>query len=329
MTTAGRERFSLWLGTCWLQHEPLDHAASHYMTIPFPIGGLLSLSYLFLIPVFSVAQTTQTIAIAAVTDSVAFQPGLPQKGSLASIFATGLEGGPGVIAATEYPLLDVLGGIHVWINSVPAPILAIAFENGYQQINVQVPWEIQGDPMNVQVFQNGIGAQMQAAYTGSTFSSLLSVFFADVNGFGIVQHAGDYSLVTPQNPAHAREYLVAYGINLGPVGNTPASGTPAPFNPLAIAMPVFPVCSIGDSIIWGKQDQGPLGQSPTLFVGLTPGTVGVYQVNFQVPASLPAGNVPISFGRDLSETEYTECPGPGSFTILLTQESRTVLVPVQ
>jgi uncharacterized protein (TIGR03437 family) len=183
--------------------------------------------------------------------------------------------------------------------------------------------------MNVAVFQNGIEAQTAVAYTGSLITSPISMFFADVNGFGIVQHASDYSLVTPQNPAHAGEYLVAYGINLGPVSNTPASGTPAPFNPLAIVTPIFPACSIGDSIVWGNQNQAPLGQSPALFVGLTPGTVGVYQVNFQVPESLTAGNVPISFVRDWSETEYTSCPGPGSFTILITQESRTVLLPVQ
>lgn len=294
-----------------------------------PIGGLWRLSYLFLIAVSSVAQTSQTIAIAAVTDSVDFQPGLPQKGSLASIFTTGLEGGPGVIAATQYPLSNVLVGISVLINSLPAPILAIAFENGYQQINVQVPWEVKGDPMSVEVFQNGVGAQMEAVYTGLTLLSPLSVFFADVKGFGIVQHASDYSLVTPQNPAHPGEYLVAYGINLGPVSNTPASGTPAPFNPLAISSPVFPVCSMIDFISWGNPDSVPSGRSPALFVGLTPGTVGVYQVNFQVPASVPAGNVPIQFVRDVAETNYTVCPGPGSFTVLLTNESRTVLLPVQ
>jgi hypothetical protein len=163
------------------------------------------------------------------------------------------------IAATEYPLPKALDGINVWINSVPAPIFAIAFENGYQQINVQVPWEVQGEPSNVAVFQNGIEAQVQVAYTGTTFTSPSSVFFADVNGFGIVQHVSDYSLVTPQNPAHA----------------------------------------------------------------------GEYQVNFQAPASLPAGNVPIGFARVLWETYYTSCPGPGLFAILLTQESRTVLLPVQ
>jgi uncharacterized protein (TIGR03437 family) len=303
-------------------------AAWQSLKILFPIRGLWRLAYLAVIPVVSVAQT-QNISIAAVTDSVAFQPGLPQKGSPASIFVTGLEGSPGIIAATEYPLPKVLDGINVWINSVPAPIFAIAFENGYQQINVQVPWEVQGDPTNVAVFQNGIEAQVEVAYTGTTFTSPLSVFFADVNGFGIVQHVSDYSLVTPQNPAHAGEYLVAYGINLGPVSNTPASGTPPPFNPLAIVTPVFPLCAIDDTISWGGPDSGASAQSPALFVGLTPGTVGVYQVNFQVPASLPAGNLSIGFGRVLSETEYTSCPGPGSSTILLTQQSRTVLLPVQ
>jgi uncharacterized protein (TIGR03437 family) len=196
------------------------------------------------------AQSTQNIAITAVTNSADFQPGLPQKGSLASIFVTGLQGAPGVITATQYPLSNVLNGISVWINFLPAPILAIAFENGYQQINVQVPWEGQRDPLYVEVFQN-----VFRAHTENTQATGFSVFFSDANGYGIVQHATDYSAVTAQNPAHPGEYLIAYGINLGPVSNTPASGAQAPSSPLAMSIPP------------GSRDNGICGQDDSINVG--------------------------------------------------------------
>src|ERR1700676_1029921 len=89
---------------------------------------------------FSGIVSAQTINIVAVTNSADFATGLPQKGSLASIFCTGLQGEPGIVSATQYPLSNRVNDISVWINSVPAPILAIAFQDGYQQINVQVPW---------------------------------------------------------------------------------------------------------------------------------------------------------------------------------------------
>jgi uncharacterized protein (TIGR03437 family) len=74
-------------------------------------------------------------------------------------------------------------------------------------------------------------------YQGSILF-MVSVFLADVNGFGIVQHGSNSSFVTPQNPVHPGEYLVAYGINLGPVNNTPPTGTAAPSNPPAVSIPV-------------------------------------------------------------------------------------------
>jgi hypothetical protein len=56
--------------------------------------------------------------------------------------------------------------------------------------------------------------------------------------------------------------------------------------------------------------------------------LGVYQVNFQVPSSLSAGDVPISFERNLAEN-FTRCPGSGLGTQLFTQLSGPVLVPIR
>ncbi len=39
------------------------------------------------------------------------------------------------------------------------------------------------------------------------------------------------------------------------------------------------------------------GQLPILFIGLAPGMVGVYQINFVLPEGVGSGNVPLSPGE--------------------------------
>src|SRR5260370_367817 len=142
---------------------------------------LTCLLFMFSLWGVGLAQSTQVISIVAVTNGADFQPGLPQPGSLASLFCTGLQGAPGVISATQYPLSNQLSDISVWINSIPAPILSIAFQEGYQQINFQVPWEVQGTtpPLDVEVSQYG-----EQSHTMNTQTNGFSVFFADANGYG-------------------------------------------------------------------------------------------------------------------------------------------------
>jgi uncharacterized protein (TIGR03437 family) len=269
--------------------------------------------------------TNLTITVMSVTNRADFQPGLPQPGSLASIFTTGLTGDPGIIWHDD-PLSNELNGITVRIASLPAPILGIAFLDGYQRIDVQVPWDATGGSMDVEVSQDGISAHFEAQEVGSTLFNV-DVFFVDENGYAIVQHS-DYSLVTADSPAHPGEYLIAYGINLGPVSNQPSSGNPAPLYPLAVAIPVVPVCSMTDKIRFGPIDKVPLAESPALFVGLTPGAVGVYEVIFQAPSSLPPGDISISFVRNLVES-LVRCPGSGLGNQLFTQLGRPALLPVR
>jgi len=276
------------------------------------LAGLMYPSFAFVWSV-GVAQGTQKINIVAVTNSADFFPGLSQAGSLSSIFVTGLQGPQGIILATRYPLLNELAGVSVWIDSLPAPILAVAFLDGYQQINVQVPWEGRFPPQVVKVAQKGIEAQ-----TRNVLGVFWSVFFSDASGYGIIQHASDYSLVTPQNPAHAGEYLIAYAENLGPVSNQPATGSPSPFNPLAESIPVGnPACLVTNVV--NVVQIGSTGVAPS-YIGLTPSSVGLYQVNFKVPSSVSTGDLPMSFLHHIS--------GPPA-VCYMTSFSRSVLLPVR
>jgi uncharacterized protein (TIGR03437 family) len=289
---------------------------------------------LLLLTPLSLVRADQSIQIVALTNSADFQPGLPQKGSLASIFCTGLEGGPGIVAAPpQYPLpTEILTGglsVSVSINFTPAPILAIAFEQGYQQINVQVPWEAPEEPLFVQVFQGSNSAYLVDPNPWVDFpfanpaTFRWSVFFVDSQGYAIVQHASNYSQVTKQNPAVPGEFLVAYGINLGPVDNAPASGYPAPFNPLASSQVPQDACMMSDIVT--------IGTAPVIpaYVGLAPGIVGVYQVNLQVPANVPAGDQQLVFGRNFLISPFGVCYGSGLDEGGANFTSRSALLPVE
>jgi uncharacterized protein (TIGR03437 family) len=88
------------------------------------------------------------------------------------------------------------------------------------------------------------------------------------------------------------EYLTIYCTGLGDVTNRPVSGAAAPANPLANTIAATSVSIGGVS-------------APAIFSGLSPGFVGLYQVNVQVPLNAPVGNavpVVLSIGGAASNT---------------------------
>jgi uncharacterized protein (TIGR03437 family) len=106
-----------------------------------------------------------------------------------------------------------------------------------------------------------------------------------VNGGGTGQGAildSNYHLVDETNPATAGSTIVQiYCTGLGPVTNQPATGSPSPSSPLAQTT-VQPTVTIGGT------------PATVLFSGLTPGDVGLYQVDALVPSGTMSGNeVPV------------------------------------
>jgi uncharacterized protein (TIGR03437 family) len=107
-------------------------------------------------------------------------------------------------------------------------------------------------------------------YTDTT-NNQLSVAAQDVN----------YQLITSQHPAIRGKVAVLYANGLGPVTNTPATGGPSSGTSLSRTTEL-PVVTVG-----GQQAQ-------VLFSGLTPQTVGLYQINIVVPDGAPAGLQPLT-----------------------------------
>jgi uncharacterized protein (TIGR03437 family) len=184
------------------------------------------------------------------------------------------------VIGTGDPLPTELEGVSILVGGFPAPILAVAnipVANpvGMQQINFQVPFETQTNLVEVRYQGLSTFVLPQPAGPG---------IFTLPDGSGAIQHASDYSLVTASHPAAPGEAIVIYATGLGSVSTTVADGTPA-----LGADPVQQVCQPPSVMFGGTPANGEGAIANILYAGLTPGYVGLYQMNVQVPPATPAG----------------------------------------
>jgi uncharacterized protein (TIGR03437 family) len=151
-----------------------------------------------------------------------------------------------------------LGGLSVSFGTTTAPLFYVSGT----QINLQVPYEIAGQS----------SAKMTVNYNGSqTAITTLSVA-KSAPGIFVVTNA-DGSVNGPGSPSSAGGVLVIYGTGAGVTTGFLETGAPAPANSIVAATvtingaPVTPI-----------------------YAGLTPGSVGLTQVNVAIPPGTPSGN---------------------------------------
>jgi uncharacterized protein (TIGR03437 family) len=166
------------------------------------------------------------------------------------------------------------------------------------QIDVQIPWELGGQPSAVVkvTLSDSVSKTVRAddSNLGTFQSQLVTLpigtyapeFFLYTDQTGTLLAAAldqNNALTGTANPVQ-RGSVVQFFLNgLGPVtsGTQPASGQPSPGTPTLAATQTTPVVTIG-------------GQpAAVLFSGLAPFAVGLYQVNVGVPAGIAAGYEPV------------------------------------
>jgi uncharacterized protein (TIGR03437 family) len=236
----------------------------------------------------------------AVANAASYSTGVA-PGLIASIFGTGLTRGvSGVVQASTSPLPFSLQGTSVLVNGIPAPIFAVANINGQEQIDFQVPWEVQGAPiprvpLSPIIIQTPPAVSVVLVNNGNVSPAMRASFYdlqpaiITSDGTQAVAIHTDYSLITSQNPAQPGEVITLYGVGFGPVTPSAATGAPSGASPPSVINP-SPTVSIA-------------GQNATVqFAGLSPGSVGLYQLNIAVPNGLGIGALPavVNFGGQFS-----------------------------
>ncbi len=204
----------------------------------------------------------QAISTNPQIQSVSLSPGYTplqlSPGALAAAFGANL--GPSAQPSSQ-PLPRIAGPTFVAVDGVRAPLVATgAGEIGFQIPEDQAP----GVVANVVVSVGGAMSNSAAVDIWTTSPGILAV--ARANG----------SVAAAGNAPAAGEIVTIYVIGLGAVTpDVPIGGVP-------------PANSVATTII---TPQLTLGTAPmnVLFSGLAPGFVGLYQINAQMPATLPPG----------------------------------------
>lgn len=195
-------------------------------------------------------------------------------------------------SASSLPLGTTLGNTQVLVNGTAAPVYYVS----PGQINFQIPFEAATGDGTIQVMRNGT--------TGNT----IYVNIASIEPSFLLLSGGPYVIMTTPAgaltgisgaPVHANDVVVIYVIGLGPTSPTVPSGTASPSSPLANAA-ATQVC-FGEHAAVTKPPVCVSAQ----FAGLSPGFVGLYQINVAIPSGLPTGNVPIYYtiGGQSSDSE--------------------------
>lgn len=244
---------------------------------------LLTLSGLSVVPL--VTSAPRVPAFRSALNAASYTPQLA-PGSLISIFGSNLAGSD---SATDIPLPTAMGGVCVTANEVAIPLLYTS--NG--QINAQIPTELNAGRVTLTVRSTDLGLVSQGVPV-QLVTAAPGVFSTEANGEkrALLYHSKDFSLVTPDHPAHRDEVLILYATGLGAVRPSVPSGQPGGSNPLSATTQ-----NVAVRIGFSNYD--------VLYAGLAPGFVGTYQINIYVPGDRQQGDdlpVIVSVGTASSDT---------------------------
>jgi uncharacterized protein (TIGR03437 family) len=243
-----------------------------------------------------VANPVPTISTGGVLNNANFAANDPLGvGTIAAVFGEFLA--DQLAAAPGAPLPPTLSGVRVLVNGRAAPLYFVS----PGQINFQVPFETLGGDAIVQVERGGAVGNRVAVNIVPQAGRIL-VWPGLRHGI-IVNADGSLPLppgvqlgAFPTKAARPGDVLVIYAIGFGQTAPAVASGAASPSGPLAQLSNVivrFGATTLFDTTI-------PVAAQ---FAGLSPGFVGLYQINVQVPRGVPASSeydLSIQYNNQLS-----------------------------
>ncbi len=228
------------------------------------------------------ARLRPSIETNGVVNAASFERGKAvAPGSYIAIFGRGLSESTRVFSTPYLPLS--LAGVSVSFD-VPSKKLSLPGRLHFVsdgQVNVQVPWELQG--LNSALTKVSIGDTSSAVYTVplSDYAPAFFEYTEPSSGRQFIAALDEnYRLIGSGNPARPGRTVQLYANGLGPADNQPPSGEVTPAQPLAQTR-VIPSVTIG-----GRP-------ASVQFCGLAPYNVGLYQINVVVPGDIATGIQPV------------------------------------
>jgi len=205
-------------------------------------------------------------------------------GALVSVFGVNLS--PVNMATSQIPLPTALADSCLTINGLPVPVLFVS----PTQINAQLPYQATGNVTMILETPGGVSNNFNLTIQPQA----PGVFQTAVDGISdlvpnLVRQSNNL-VVTDSNPIHGGDTLTIYVGGMGQTIQIVDAGSPAPSDPVAVPL-VAPTVTLGGVNLSVNSS------------GLTPGQIGVYQIEVSVPRNIRTGlNVPLQITQGTGST---------------------------
>ncbi len=229
--------------------------------------------------------TAPSYSAASIVNSASNTAGALAPNGLATIYGANLSwetravAGSDIVAGT---LPTELAGVRVFMDGMPVHLYYVS----PTQINFLIPSNLVEGDYQIWVFRDGITGKKATVKLVDAAPGLFVMATEDV----IATHA-DGSLITPDQPAAPAEIIVVYAAGLG--------YTDPEMVPGRVAMMAARIRRRTDLRI--RLSGQLIDDSQVFYAGVTPGSAGLYQINFQLPDNAPdESEIQISVGDQTS-----------------------------
>jgi uncharacterized protein (TIGR03437 family) len=209
----------------------------------------------------------------------------------------------GTASASSLPLPTTLAGTQVLVNGIPSALFFVSPGQINLPFSLSLPM---GGTVDLQVVAPATG-QVYGGAEVSLSSASPGLFTTGGTGTGQVAALNqDFSINSATNPQVRGGVISLFGTGQGFVANAPPDGQASTG---LVPTALHPQILLGGAFVPDANIQ---------YSGLAPTLVGVWQINFQVPTTVTAGNnVPIVVLMNSIPSNNPSTPGQISTTIAL------------
>lgn len=221
------------------------------------------------------AREAPSYSAASIVNAAANAPGLLAPNTIVSVYGTNLSRGTASVDLADMqsgflPTYLPGTGTRVFVGGIAAPLFYVS----PTQVNFLIPSDFVPGSVNVDIVVDALyGAGPARVVLTETGPALFTFSDRPV----AVATRGDGMLVTEGDPLHPGEIVILWATGLGRTKPAAVSGQLATTAAEIADINSFEL-TLGGAVV---------PRSNIQYVGLTPGSAGLYQINLILPDSLP------------------------------------------